>query len=237
MLTCANPEPSSPNSPPLFRDSPPAVFRGSLDVAPDRLAYFAALLSADELERADRFRFPIHRTRFIAGRGYLRETLGACLGRNPAALRFQNGRYGKPGIEGIEFNVAHSEIQLLIAVAKEPVGVDIELVRPLPEMDQLAAEVFSSDELRRWSELPPGVRHDSFLALWTRKEALLKAIGLGITEHLKNVSVYFNNNDPIEVPCSLAAQPWRIQTVREDDLTWSVAVASEDFSISERHLA
>jgi 4'-phosphopantetheinyl transferase len=121
----------------------------------------------------------------------------------------------------LHFNLAHSEERVVLAVSEQLVGVDIEVRRRISDIESLAAQVFSSREMSAWKA--PGDA-ESFLALWTRKEALLKGIGLGITEHLKDVSVFFGNEAAIEVPRALSAEPWSIRTfVAEEDI-WSIAV-------------
>jgi 4'-phosphopantetheinyl transferase len=209
------------------------VWRGSLDVSPERLHGLAALLSPDELERASRYRFPLHRDHFIAGRGYLRELLAGHIGQPPETIQFKLSRYGKPEVEGIHFNITHSDHHLLIAVAQDPVGIDLEIKRAIPELEGLASNVLSERELAFWPQAP---RIDSFLALWTRKEALLKGVGLGITEHLKNVSVYFETTARIEVTKSLTRQIWNVRTFQEPAAVWSVALPLANFKVSQFEL-
>jgi 4'-phosphopantetheinyl transferase len=201
------------------------------------MARLAAMLSSDELHRAGRYRFALHRDRFIAGRGFLREVLGLYLGSRPETLTFRTGPFGKPELEGLHFNVAHAEDRILIAVAAEPVGVDIERVRPMPEVGSLAEQVFSSDEFAAWQEFPPGRRHDAFFWLWTRKEALLKGIGLGISQHLKDVSVFFGTEDGLRAPRELGGEAWSVSTFVEGPDCWSIALCGPIQQIVKRHLA
>jgi 4'-phosphopantetheinyl transferase len=190
-------------------------------VGPDLLPAFERCLSPPEIERARRYHFAIHRDRFIAARGYLRQLLARYQNCAPGAIKFRAGGHGKPETDGICFNLAHAEDRLLIAVAPEPVGVDLEKFRSIPELEDLAAQVFAPAELASWPE--PRLR--SFLRLWTRKEALLKGIGLGITEHLKAVAVFFETGAPPLLPPRLSDRPWWIQTFEELDCVWSIASA------------
>jgi 4'-phosphopantetheinyl transferase len=210
------------------------LWRGSLAVSGRRLDEFRASLAPEELERAMRFRFEQHRDRFIAGRGYLRSTLSRYVGCDPNELEFRTGPYAKPALIGaqeLHFNVAHSEDDLIIAIAQRPLGIDIESKRSIPEIEALAGTVFSEAELACWRRLSLQSRLDNFLGLWTRKEALLKGIGLGITEHLKSVSVFFDEDGTVVVPLSITTEKWMLKTSHESSLVWSLAVPFESAEV------
>ena len=141
------------------------------------------LLSSDEEARACRFVSDTHRSRFVACRAALRYLLGARLGVRPEAVTFEYGPAGKPalaGFAGPHFNVSHSGDQALIAVADAAVGVDIELVRPMPDLDALAERLFTADERAALAVVREDARLEAFFAAWTRKEAYIKACGDGI---------------------------------------------------------
>ncbi len=89
-----------------------------LEVALERRDQCYAWLSDDERERAARFRFDLHRDRFVVCRGNLRELLGERLGVAPAEVEFSYGASGKPETRGVEFNVSHSESRALIAISR-----------------------------------------------------------------------------------------------------------------------
>lgn len=174
------------------------VWAAPLSVEANLREAFARTLSADELARAKRFKFEKHRNRFIAGRGELREVLTRYLRIKPECLRFEYSATGKPGFAaglesgGIYFNLAHSEDLALIAVTRiGPVGVDVEYVRELKDMDQLVARFFSARENERFQKVAANEKPAAFFNLWTRKEALLKATGEGITRSLSLVEVSF----------------------------------------------
>src|SRR5690606_9432436 len=112
--------------------------------------------------------------------------------------------------------------RLLIAVCRRPVGVDIEKTRTIPDLEALAAEVFSDEELASWQNVSRGA--DAFLGLWTRKEALLKGIGLGITQHLKSVSVFFDDTWRVSVPRVLTREDWTLRTFHGSEEVWSLGV-------------
>jgi 4'-phosphopantetheinyl transferase len=147
-----------------------------LDTAPCRWEW----LSHDERIRADRFRFEHDRRWFVACRSALRGALAEALGRPPMDLRFVYGKEGKPALgteTWLRFNVAHSGGRALLAISDRlEIGVDIEEICPERATDGVARLVFTDEER---AELRAGEFVDTFFALWTRKEAYLKAIGTG----------------------------------------------------------
>ena len=162
---------------------PAAVWLADLDdAASDEGA--GEVLSEDERARAQRFVFDVHRRRFIAARAWLRRCLAERLGRPAASLRFEYGPVGKPALAGtdrLRFNLSHSGRYALLAVTEgAEVGVDIEHVRPLSDMEALAERVFSAAERAALAAVPAERRVEAFFAGWTRKEAYIKARGEGI---------------------------------------------------------
>jgi 4'-phosphopantetheinyl transferase len=144
------------------------------------------LLSEDERARADRLHSPQLARRFGVGRGILRVILGSYLGQEPGELVFSYGEQGKPFLKdclraGLSFNLAHSAELVAAAVASElEVGVDIEQVHPVSELETAAGVFLSPQELEGLSRLPPDEKLEAFFSWWTRKEAALKAFGRGV---------------------------------------------------------
>lgn len=188
-----------PPSPAELHLEPQAVhvWAVPLDLASEQIASLATVLSTDELERAEKFRFPHLRNRFIAARGSLRALLGRYLHRDPAALEFGYSSRGKPALKGqgatqLHFNLAHSHELALIAVAcAVPVGVDAERIRPMRDADRIAERFFSAREAETFRSVPATEQDAAFFSLWTRKEAWLKATGDGISESLSKFEVTF----------------------------------------------
>ena len=171
-----------PELPPL---EPDAVHVWMTDCAPEsghRPRLLAATTDA-ERERAARFHRREDGERFLVAHGTLRLLLAGYLRCDPLTLRFGAHANGKPFVEGarIHFNLSHSGALALIAVARSrQVGVDVEEVRPMPDLDNVATRVCTPGELAVLTSLPEGERSRAFLAMWTRKEALAKATGEGI---------------------------------------------------------
>ncbi|MGV3772895.1 MAG: 4'-phosphopantetheinyl transferase family protein [Verrucomicrobiales bacterium] len=151
------------------------------------------LLTLDELDKASRFKFPVHRQRFIHGRGILRILLGHYLGKQPQEVQIGYGPSGKPMIESaLSFNLAHSGQMAVYAFSFEgALGIDVERVHAIPEMSGVAKIFFSPQEYDEWKSLPASEQEVAFFNCWTRKEAFVKAVGVGISELLKEFVVSF----------------------------------------------
>lgn len=178
-----------------------------LDADPDGCA---ALLSPEERGRAARFRFDRDRAHFSVCRGTLRRLLGEALSLAPERIEFSYGAHGKPETAGINFNVSHSGGFALIAISKRRVvGVDIERMDRSFADDRIPERFFSPGEVLALRALPQGDQLEAFFRIWTRKEAYLKACGLGLSLALDSFDV--------SLGCSAAflrgVQGWEIEAV------------------------
>ncbi len=142
---------------------------------------FHNVLSAEERERAARFRFDPDRERFLASHVALRQLVGTYMGVAAEAVQFREGPRGKPRVEGgLEFNLSHSGDLALVGIARAPVGVDIERIAPRKALMNIAARYFHTDETAWLESRGEGERLREFYRLWTMKEAFLKATGTGL---------------------------------------------------------
>jgi 4'-phosphopantetheinyl transferase len=154
----------------------------------DDIESHEAILSAEERVRAARFHQADDRRRFIVARGILRAILAGALGqgddRGRAALRLGRGASGKPFLVDhpeLFFNVSHSDDIALYAVTRTgEVGIDIERRRPIADHASIARHAFDDAEKAALMGCPSAGRDVVFHRIWTRKEALLKAMGLGL---------------------------------------------------------
>jgi 4'-phosphopantetheinyl transferase len=197
------------------RIAPPA---GSPDDTPPDEA-LSRSLSEDERTRGARFKFNKHRYRYVAARAALRRLLARYAEVDPAEIRFDYGLQGKPRIEQpvaarqISFNMSHSGDLALFAFTIGPrVGVDIESVRNMPNALGIARRFFTVEE----AELLAAAEDvsDSFFRFWTRKEAVIKAVGTGLATPLSD----------FDVSSGLQAdEPWRVVRVASlPDDVWAV---------------
>jgi len=167
------------------------------------------LLSADESLRAGRYHGPVLRRRFIAGRAALRRILAAYSEADPAGLRFRYDPSGKPHLDNapfsdITFNASHSESTMLVAVGQmAAIGIDVECIRTDTGSAGLIETFFAEREQQILRSVPQPERPSAFFTIWTRKEAVTKAMGDGIAAPLRDIDV---------VPAAGASDPpetWR----------------------------
>jgi 4'-phosphopantetheinyl transferase len=158
---------------------------------------FGKFLCEDEYQRVGRLRSPRSAERFTIARGILRILLGHTLGTRPEQLVFAYGAHGKPELAGgmqkeLAFNVSHCGGLAIFAIANGlVVGVDIEEIRPVSNIEASASIFLSPDELVEFEALPDGGKLERFFTLWTCKEAILKAIGSGFSSPVKDILATF----------------------------------------------
>ncbi|MEA2413437.1 MAG: 4-phosphopantetheinyl transferase [Thermoanaerobaculia bacterium] len=171
------------------------VYFIDVSVADEVIESLANLLTIPERARADRYRFPDDRRRSIVARAATRRFLARYLGSDPTTLVIDEEEFGKPVLHGreIEFNASHSGDLVALAFAKETeVGVDVERRRKLTDTLALARRYFSAEEVAIVERAADA--GDAFFAIWTAKEAIVKASGKGIgTGDLHGFTVPFRD--------------------------------------------
>ena len=177
-----------------LEDGDVQLWCADLDQPDHVVAALERCLSPDEVERADRFKFPRHRRRHVVSRGVLRHLLGGYAGRAPAALRFGYGDKGKPFLVDLDgppiFNLSHSKERVLIGVTRsEEIGVDVEHLRAMPDALSIAQHFFSANEILDLESVSEDQIPVAFFNCWTRKEAYIKAVGDGLSAPLDRFDV------------------------------------------------
>lgn len=149
------------------------------------------LLSREERVRAAQFAFEHDRMRFIQAHGSARQILSGYLAADAATLTFARGRNGKPSLvppangPTLQFSVSHSNDCCMLAVRlDQPIGIDVERLRDLPRAIDIAQTYFAPAEFRALNGLRGTAQRDAFFALWTHKEALVKALGVSLAANL-----------------------------------------------------
>ena len=179
------------------------IWRADLDLHESFQSSFLKLLSADEKNRAEKFRFDKDSRHFTIARGILRSLIGQYLEINPAEIFFQYSEYGKPAIannKSLQFNISHSQNIALFAFTKKfNVGVDVEFVNPDIEVKDIAAKFFSTNEIMNLFALPEKQQTLGFFNCWTRKEAFIKAVGEGLSFPLDKFEVSLEPNKPAKL--------------------------------------
>jgi 4'-phosphopantetheinyl transferase len=199
VTTLAAARPATAVGAPPLENGVVDVWRVPLACAPAEIDVLAGRLAADERARAERFYLERDRARYVAARAGLRAVLARYLDEEPAALALPAGPHGKPELGGspLRFNASHSRDLALVAVAAgREVGVDVEWIRPVAA-DSLARALFAPGEAEALAALPAEEREEAFVACWTRKEALVKAAGRGLSVPL----------DRFEVPVGPVGEP------------------------------
>ncbi len=138
------------------------------------------VLSREEMERAARFVFPRLGEAWAGARVLLREVLGRVTLMPAAHVRIRVGEFGKPSVDGVEFSLSHTGSAVLIGLGDLPLGVDVEKVPDDRTVQQVGSN-FHPREAAELLGLPADARPGAFARVWVRKEALLKAIGTGLS--------------------------------------------------------
>jgi len=208
-------------------------------------AALADVLTPEEMERARRFHDPRLGLRQARGRAALRVVLGAELGCEPRAVGLGAGPHGKPRLAGgaaaVEFNLSHAGPVAAIAMTRAgPVGVDVERLAAVRDAGALARRFFDAAEAAAIAGLPAPLAEAAFLRCWTSKEAVLKALGVGLTRPLRDVPV---EPDPrraarlLRAPGPLAPDRWTLHELGLPDARAlvSVAVAAPGVALAGVH--
>jgi 4'-phosphopantetheinyl transferase len=173
-----------------------ALLSIDLESMPIEAAQLFARLSPDERQRAERIRGRKPRNYWIRARATLRLLLANYCGLPADELRFSCNDWGKPAIANPSispyphFNYSHAGSMALLAISTAgPVGVDMERLEPLSEMDTITRRYFSTSEQVAIASYPKSQRILSFYRVWTRKEAYVKALGIGLSGNLAGFDV------------------------------------------------
>jgi 4'-phosphopantetheinyl transferase len=224
------------SAPPVLLDLHPHevhIWRLSLELSPDSVGSLESHLSADESQRAARFRFPADRHRFISSHGCLRDVLARYLHCEPGEIEFSTNKHGKPVLKHheLEFNLSHSGDFALVAVSQSHrVGVDVERIRAGISSLVIARQYFSKNEFAELEALPLESRETAFFTCWTRKEAYIKAHGLGLSLPLDSFDVSLSPDEPAVLratrPDSSIASGWTLKSL-DFNAGYAAAVAVE----------
>ncbi len=177
----------------------------------DSAPQLETLLSAQEHERRTAYRQADDRLRFLTGAAVLRRAAAGCLSVDPRQLRVDRrcdrcgAQHGKPRLldhPELDVSVAHTGDHVAVALARGPrIGVDVEQLRDL-DVDELARTAFTSDEAAELAALPAADRAPAFFRLWTRKESIVKALGVGITNDFAHASASSTGAALHELTCA-----------------------------------
>jgi 4'-phosphopantetheinyl transferase len=207
------------------------IWRIELDGPPSSIAALHSALSSEERERAARFRTLELRSRWTAARGALRHILAIYTGMEPSSLVFETGPQGKPALvpnsASVSFNLSHTSGLALLGIAESGrIGVDAESIRREIEVEDLSRRFFAEAETEEILALAPEAQLVAFFTCWTRKEAFVKALGLGLSAPLDQFRVTVSADEPARL-ISIAwdhADQWSLVDLSELNVAATVAV-------------
>ena len=189
---------------------------------PAQEPFAEAALSREERDRARRFQFAEHRLAYEFAHGVLREVLGGYLERPPGDIRFRENSFGKPfldeadGDRAVEFNLSHAGRVVLIGVCRgRRIGIDVEEIRAVDDLAGICESCFTSRETAFIFRQPGAERMRAFFRCWTRKEAYVKALGMGLSIPLHSFDTLIDH----ELPCGFVEGGYG----SEDGATWQVS--------------
>lgn len=187
-----------------------------------------AALDDEEKSRASRFHKLRDSQRYMLSHGVLRWTLARLLDVSPGQILYTKTVYGKPWLNpdlgGLNFNLSHSGDYFAIATSSEEVGVDIEVIRDVGDAEGIATHVFTHDEQAQLGGVAEGERLAKFFQLWVRKEAVLKAAGVGL--YLADSTNVLESNVTVNVAGESQKSYLLWSSAIKND--WVIAVALRD---------
>lgn len=182
------------------------VYVADMDRGIDSLSFFWEYLSDDERKRAGNYYAKFLSDRYIISHGILRLILSRYTERSPKNLRFVTNKYGKPFLKDseIKFNMSHSRNMVSYIIAFDnAVGIDIEFNNDSLDVTQLSKSVLSPKEITILNALNPKERYEVFYSLWTKKEALIKAIGSGLSYPISSIdALSIAQSDEVVLACA-----------------------------------
>jgi 4'-phosphopantetheinyl transferase len=229
---------ATPANHPALGEGELHIWRARLDLDVQELERLRPALNDAELDRAARFHFSRDRDHFTACRGILRDLLAGYLGSSSTSVEFEYGAYGKPSVRSdtsdvrIRFNVSHSHGMCVLAFSRDrEVGIDVEAMRAEFTGEEIAERYFSTQELAELRSLPAAIRTQAFFLCWTRKEAYIKARGLGLQIPLDSFSVSLTPDAPALL-ASVDAARWNLRSF-EAWPNFAAAIVEEGFPSPE----
>lgn len=224
------------------------VWQAKLSELKDQWRRFEPALSPDEIQRAENMRRESVRRRYIIGRGLLRSLVAERIGLAPAAVRLTYNASGKPLLDpaqasetgrSVAFNLSHSGDRIAIALffsqregrfseVDARIGVDLEWMARRRDVEGLVRRFATERERAEFSRQPVDQQRIAFFRWWTRKEALIKAVGTSLPRAIGKVEVSFGADryTVASFPGSEGEPPslWRLATITlEDDYIMTVA--------------
>jgi len=207
----------------------------TFDVEQFEQAATSEVLSAEEKQRAARFHFARDRLCYTLSHTWLRQVLSKYTLRAASDIEIRTERNGKPYLaqRSIEFNLSHTDELTAIAVCRSPVGVDVERVR---QVGQPLFAMIGREDAETIAHLEQSERQVAFFQCWARKEALLKAAGMGLPENLERVSIGVGpNSEIVSSIAEIKAWRWRVLDLHvPEGFAGAVACEADEAEVAYR---
>jgi 4'-phosphopantetheinyl transferase len=193
------------------------------------------MMSGDEHERAQKFLRG--KNEYIASRWLLRKVLGLYLQESPETVVFKRSEKGKPYVPGssLQFNLSHSGHWAVLAVARNmQIGIDVEQGKHSRDLAGIAANYYHPDEFTQLQQRQGEEQTRFFYQLWTLKEALLKAMGVGISAGLENLNFHLRDSITVDISPTLGAtsitDKWQFHQWQLPDTSYCALAAACEHS-------
>jgi 4'-phosphopantetheinyl transferase len=207
------------------------IWYGFFNDFTDKVELFRTLLSVQEHERLNKFVFESDKLMYTVSHGVLRIILGKKINQPPENIAFHQNSFEKPIIETPEchFNLSHTRNFFCIAYSNKcTVGIDTEHFKRSIDWQSIAKLYFSENEINEIYKAELNNQLKTFIAIWTRKEAILKALGCGMVNNLKYIdsaSDTFVADDSFlkEIQIQEKFNTYYLQTFEVNDMIVSVS--------------
>jgi len=224
-----------------IEDNQVHIWQARIDVSSGYPKDIKDVLSADERERAISFKLQNDQIHFIIRHYLLRIILSKYCDYLADEITFRYDTHKKPAFNmpeyrKIKFNMSFSHDLMLVAINKHnDIGIDIEKVHDINDLESVAVNNFSSKEFKYLNSSSEKI--NTFFKIWTRKEAFIKATGKGMYYPLKSFCVSMdksgNHENLIIFNHPIKSKHWRIAEIKASDgFIASIAVKTNKFQIS-----
>ncbi len=221
------------------------VWRAWIDVSVSNIERYIKFLPTHEVAQAERIQGVPYRHHYIVIRGLLRVILSHYVQVKPECLRFCCNEHGKPfldfpgGAQAVNFNLSHSSELVLFAITHQErrIGVDLERIRTVVSADQIAEKFFPSAECAACEIMPEPLKSQSFLRSWTRMEAYVKALGMGLAGAAKDGKILLPGKMPGPERGHMEKFPWSINCWEPaPEYVAALAVEGSNWQLTYREL-
>lgn len=191
---------------------------------------FLPILSSEEQEKAKKFHFPIDQKKYMISHGMMRQLISSYISCHPGEIRYHVNAFGKPELitpsNTIHFNLSHSEKLGALAISTSPIGTDIEHIKSLEDYVALTRHFLSAQESKYFERLSNAEQHLAFYRAWTRKEAYIKAIGMGLSYPVEQVTISLDEQPQIleDIANPANAEKLSVVSFEHEDYIGAIAI-------------